>query len=55
MKVRDALRGEVMVVLDERDQDALDAHEEGREATKQHMANTVDISQKVCFRDRCPN
>lgn len=51
MKVRDALRNEVTVVLDERDKEALDAHEEGRESTLQDRISRVDISKKVCCQD----
>lgn len=53
LKVRDALKGEIAVVIGEKDQDALDAYDDGDE--KDRDANIgverVNVTQRVCHKD----
>ena len=47
LKVRDALRDEFVVVLDERDQEMLDAHNEGNGTDLESNIDRVQLTQKV--------
>lgn len=47
LKVRDSLKNEMAVVIDERDQDTLDAHGDGDEAESRTNVERVGVTQRV--------
>ena len=51
LKVRDALKNEMAVIIDERDQDALDAHNDGDEADSKTNIERVNVTKRVRFLD----
>ena len=51
LKVRDALKNEMAVIIDERDQDALDAHEDGDESDSKTNVERVNVTKRVRFPD----
>ena len=54
MKVRDALKKEFAVVIDERDQAELDKHEDEDASSTDVNIERVQITQRVCFPSENP-
>ena len=46
-KVKDALKDEMVVIIDKRDQDALDAHDDGEEVDSTMSVERVNVTKRV--------